>query len=132
MKGAGFETTDEVVAHDAEIDRAGSIPAALELFPKAWVVANTICRRMMCDAMPHDRGAFLKAKDREPLFLQYGDKMRIPDLDFAAGREPRRAGDAGQRSGKTSEVYASTRLTAWCAPEQAGAVPVAKVWRRGG
>ena len=69
LKATGVETIDYIVANHAELDHAGSIPAALELFPKAKVVANARCWRMMCDAMPLDRSAFLEIKDGQRLPL---------------------------------------------------------------
>jgi flavorubredoxin len=69
LKATGVETIDYVVANHAELDHAGSIPAVLELFPKAKVVANARCWRMMCDEMPLDRGSFLEAKDGRALSL---------------------------------------------------------------
>ena len=63
LKASGVETIDYVVANHAELDHAGSIPAVLELFPKAKVVANARCWRMLCDQMPLDRRSFLEAKD---------------------------------------------------------------------
>ena len=69
LKAIGLETIDYVIANHAELDHAGSIPAALELFPKAKVVANARCWRMMCDMMPLDRRAFLEAKDGSELSL---------------------------------------------------------------
>jgi flavorubredoxin len=69
LKASGVETIDYVVANHAELDHAGSIPAVLELFPKAKVVANARCWRMLCDQMPLDRSAFLEAKDRGELPL---------------------------------------------------------------
>ncbi len=69
LKATGVETIDYVVANHAELDHAGSIPAVLQLFPKAKVVANARCWRMMCDVMPLDRGSFLEAKDGSELAL---------------------------------------------------------------
>jgi flavorubredoxin len=69
LKATGVETIDYIVANHAELDHAGSIPATLELFPKAKVVANARCWRMMCDAMPLDRSAFLEIKDGQRLSL---------------------------------------------------------------
>ena len=69
LKATGVETIDYVVANHAELDHAGSIPAVLELFPKAKVVANARCWRMMCDEMPLDRSSFLEAKDGRELSL---------------------------------------------------------------
>ena len=69
LEAAGVEAIDYVIANHAELDHAGSIPAALQLFPKAKVVANARCWRMMSDVMPLDRRAFVEAKDGGSLAL---------------------------------------------------------------
>ena len=62
-------TIDYVIANHAELDHAGSIPAVLELFPDAKVVANARCWRMMNDVMRLDRSRFQEAKDGQRLSL---------------------------------------------------------------
>ncbi len=69
LRAMGLAKIDYVIANHAELDHAGSIPAVLELFPEAKVVANARCWRMMCDQMPLDRRSFLEAKDGGELSL---------------------------------------------------------------
>ena len=47
LAGLGIDRLDYVVAHHAEQDHSGSIPAVLERFPEAMVVCTPRCRELL-------------------------------------------------------------------------------------
>jgi len=69
LKATGVASIDYVVANHAELDHAGAIGAVLQLFPKAKVVANARCWRMINDVTPLDRDRIQEAKDGQRLSL---------------------------------------------------------------
>jgi len=69
LKKTGISKLDYIVANHAEQDHSGSIPAVLELFPDAKVVTNATCRRLICEMLPVDAGAFIEVKDGDRISL---------------------------------------------------------------
>jgi flavorubredoxin len=63
---------DYLVAHHAEQDHSGSIPAVLEKYPQAKVVTNPKCKSMLMDLLMIPDDKFVTIDDRETLSL--GDK----------------------------------------------------------
>jgi flavorubredoxin len=72
LETLGVEKLDYVVAHHAEQDHSGSIPAILEKYPEAQVVTNDKCKGFLMDLMPIDESKFITVKDGDVLDL--GDK----------------------------------------------------------
>ncbi|MBU0491395.1 MAG: FprA family A-type flavoprotein [Chloroflexi bacterium] len=68
----GMPSIDYVVAHHAEPDHSGAIPAVLERYPAAKVLTNPRCKGMLMDTLliPEDR--FITVEDGETVSL--GDK----------------------------------------------------------
>ena len=63
---------DYVIANHAEQDHSGAIPEILEKYPKAIVVTNEKCKKMLIDLLQIPEDKFLIVKDQETLSL--GDK----------------------------------------------------------
>jgi len=68
----GIEKIDYVIAHHAEQDHSGSIPAILEKFPKAQVVTSAKAKDFLIKLLHIPNEKFLLIKDGETLSL--GDK----------------------------------------------------------
>ncbi len=68
----GVEKLDYVVAHHAEQDHSGSIPAILKRYPNAKVVTNAKCKGFLMELMEIEEEKFITVKDGEVLDL--GDK----------------------------------------------------------
>ncbi len=68
----GVERIDYVVSNHAEQDHSGSIPAILEMFPDARVVANSKCRDFLIELLHLPEGKIDVVSDRDSLSL--GDK----------------------------------------------------------
>ena len=60
---------DYIVAHHAEQDHSGSLPAVLNRFPEARVLANEKCKRLLTDFMHLPEERFVVVKDGEELAL---------------------------------------------------------------
>jgi flavorubredoxin len=65
-------TIDYVIANHAEQDHSGSIPHVLELCPKAKVVTNSKCKKMLVDLLLIPEEKVVTIKDGERLSL--GDR----------------------------------------------------------
>jgi len=63
---------DYVIANHAEQDHSGAIPGILEKYPKARVVTNEKCKKMLIDLLQIPEDKFLVVGDQETLSL--GDK----------------------------------------------------------
>lgn len=72
LDALGIDKIDYIVAHHAEQDHSGSIPAMLERYPKAKVVTNAKCKGFLTDLMPIAEDKFIVIKDGDVLDL--GDK----------------------------------------------------------
>ncbi|MDD4179494.1 MAG: FprA family A-type flavoprotein [Candidatus Margulisbacteria bacterium] len=68
----GVRNLEFVVAHHAEQDHSGSIPAILKAYPKAKVVTNPKCKEMLKELLLIPEEKFITVNDRETLSL--GDK----------------------------------------------------------
>ena len=69
---AGVSNIDYIVSHHAEQDHSGTIPAVLNQFPKAKVVASEKAKGLLMDLLKIPGDAFVTVKDGETLSL--GDK----------------------------------------------------------
>jgi flavorubredoxin len=67
-----IEQIDYLVAHHAEQDHSGSIPALLDKYPQAKVVTNPKCEGMLIDLLVIDEEKCITVEDGEALSL--GDK----------------------------------------------------------
>ncbi|HLP62819.1 MAG TPA: FprA family A-type flavoprotein, partial [Candidatus Deferrimicrobium sp.] len=72
LRKVGVPKIDYVIAHHAEQDHSGTIPAILELFPDALVVTNAKCREFLGDLLHIANEKFLTVQDGENISL--GDK----------------------------------------------------------
>jgi len=72
LKAAGIKQLDYVVAHHAEQDHSGTLPAILESYPHAKVVTNQKCRDMLIDLLCISEDKFYVIEDSRKLSL--GDK----------------------------------------------------------
>ena len=68
----GVESLDYVVAHHAEQDHSGTIPAVLNKYPKAQVICTQKCKGMLVDLLGISEEAFVTVEDGETLSL--GDR----------------------------------------------------------
>lgn len=68
----GVEKIDYVVSHHAEQDHSGSLPAVLQKYRDAKVVAAPLGKKMLIDHLPIPENRFITVKDGEALSL--GDK----------------------------------------------------------
>ena len=67
-----FETIDYIIAHHAEQDHSGALPAVLARFPSAIVVCSTKCKTMLVDHLCLDEKRICVMPDGATLSL--GDK----------------------------------------------------------
>ena len=72
LKKLGIKGIDYVIAHHAEQDHSGAIPAILKAYPEAKVVTNPKCKVMLMDLLLVPDEKFITVNDRETLSL--GDK----------------------------------------------------------
>jgi flavorubredoxin len=72
LAASGVDKIDYIVAHHAEQDHSGSIPAVLARYPQAKVVTNAKCRSMLIDLLHVAEERFLTVQDGQTLSL--GDK----------------------------------------------------------
>ncbi|MCP4709775.1 MAG: FprA family A-type flavoprotein [Planctomycetes bacterium] len=72
LTAVGVEQVDYVIANHAEQDHSGSIPAVLNRYPEAKVVANSKCQGMLIDLLDLAEDSFVVVEDGEELSL--GDK----------------------------------------------------------
>jgi len=72
LTASGVDKIDYVIAHHAEQDHSGSIPAVLSRYPNAKVVTNTRCKSMLTDLLHIPEDQFLTIQDGQTLSL--GDK----------------------------------------------------------
>ncbi|KAF0135340.1 MAG: flavodoxin/nitric oxide synthase [Candidatus Saganbacteria bacterium] len=73
LKSAGILKIDYLIAHHAEQDHSGSIPAALKAYPDAKVVTNPKCKTMLMDLLLIPDEKFITVNDGDTLSL--GDKI---------------------------------------------------------
>lgn len=69
LKELGIKRIDYIIAHHAEQDHSGSLPAVLAQFPMAKVVTNGKCKEMLKELLLLPDEAFIEIKDRETLSL---------------------------------------------------------------
>lgn len=69
LESLGVDRIDYVISNHAEQDHSGSIPAVLERFPEAKVVATPKGIDMLGDLMPLQKGAAIAVDDGERLSL---------------------------------------------------------------
>ncbi|MCK4641753.1 MAG: FprA family A-type flavoprotein [Candidatus Marinimicrobia bacterium] len=72
LESLKVKNIDYVIANHAEQDHSGAIPEILEKYPKAIVVTNEKCKKMLIDLLQIPEDKFLIVKDQETLSL--GDK----------------------------------------------------------
>ncbi|MEK7375642.1 MAG: FprA family A-type flavoprotein, partial [Candidatus Margulisiibacteriota bacterium] len=72
LKSLNIDKIDYLIAHHAEQDHSGSIPAVLECHPETKVVTNQKCKGFLIDLLPINEDRFIVVKDRETISL--GDK----------------------------------------------------------
>jgi flavorubredoxin len=72
LADAGVEKIDYVVAHHAEQDHSGSLPAVLGRFPDAKLVTNPKCKSMLMDLLDIEDDKCITVDDGQELSL--GDK----------------------------------------------------------
>jgi len=65
----GIEKVDYVVAHHAEQDHSGALPAVLDKYPEAKVVVTPKCRDMLIDLLLIPKDRFITVDDHETLSL---------------------------------------------------------------
>ena len=63
------EKIDYVIANHAEQDHSGAIPTVLRRHPKAKVVTNKKCMKLLMDHLPIELDRFIIVEDRETLEL---------------------------------------------------------------
>jgi flavorubredoxin len=68
----GIKKVDFVIAHHAEQDHSGSIPAVLNQFPQAKVVCSPRCKTMLMDLLAIPAEKFIEVQDGEVISL--GDR----------------------------------------------------------
>lgn len=69
LAGLGIDRLDYVVAHHAEQDHSGSIPAVLERFPGAKVVCTPRCRELLSILLDIPEERFMTVEERSTLSL---------------------------------------------------------------
>lgn len=69
LREAGVTNLDYIIAHHAEQDHSGSLPAMLKLFPQAKVVTNPKCKSMLIDLLEVPDEKFITVADGEELSL---------------------------------------------------------------
>jgi len=69
LEQAGAGRVDYVVSNHAEQDHSGTLPAVLDRWPGAVVVANAKCKEMLMDLLPLAGNRFLVVKDGDTLDL---------------------------------------------------------------
>jgi flavorubredoxin len=74
LQAAGVEKLDYVVSHHAEQDHSGTIPAVVERFPGAKVVATERGKALLTDLLDIPQDRFIVAKD--------GDRLSLGDCSF--------------------------------------------------
>ena len=72
LRRLGIERIDYIIAHHAEQDHSGSLPAILKIFANAKVVTNPKCKSMLIDLLLLADDKFITVNDRETLSL--GDR----------------------------------------------------------
>lgn len=72
LKKLGVSDLDYVISNHAEQDHSGSIPAILELYPRAKVMTNPKCAGFLRDLLALDADRFIEVGDGESVSL--GDK----------------------------------------------------------
>jgi flavorubredoxin len=72
MGELGIKKVDFVIAHHAEQDHSGSIPAVLNQFPQAKVVCSPRCKTMLMDLLAIPGEKFIEVQDGEVISL--GDR----------------------------------------------------------
>jgi flavorubredoxin len=72
LDSLGIKQIDYIVAHHAEQDHSGAIPAVLKKYPQARVVTNPKCKSMLMDLLHVAEKKFVTVEDGETLSL--GDK----------------------------------------------------------
>ena len=94
LKELGTEKIDYVIAHHAEQDHSGSLPAILALHPQAKVVTNPKCREILETHLLIPPEKFLTIGDREILDLGgktlefiFAPWVHWPDTMFSYLRE---------------------------------------------
>jgi len=81
LASLGIDRIDYVVAHHAEQDHSGSIPAVLERHPGARVVTNAKCKAMLIDLLQIEPDTVITIEDQQTLSL--GDKtLKFFDLPW--------------------------------------------------
>lgn len=72
LKELKVDKIDYVIAHHAEQDHSGALPAILEIYKSAKVVTNPKCKEMLMDHLLIAEDRFITVNDRETISL--GDK----------------------------------------------------------
>ncbi len=81
LEDAEVDHIDYVVAHHAEQDHSGAIPAVLEKYPEATVVTNSKCKNMLIDHLHLSEEDVIVKKNEEELSL--GDKtLKFIDMPW--------------------------------------------------
>lgn len=65
----GVERIDYLIAHHAEQDHSGAIPAVLAQYPEAVLVCSTKCKNMLVDHLAVDEGRICAMEDGATLSL---------------------------------------------------------------
>ena len=69
LKQLGVDRIDYVVAHHAEQDHSGALPAVLDRYPEAKVVCTPKCQGMLVDLMLAPEERTVTVEDRETISL---------------------------------------------------------------
>ncbi len=81
LENAELDSIDYVIAHHAEQDHSGAIPAVLEKYPEAKVVTNSKCKDMLIDHLHLSEDDIIVKKNEEQLSL--GDKtLKFIDMPW--------------------------------------------------
>ncbi len=81
LENTELDSIDYVIAHHAEQDHSGAIPAVLEKYPEAKVVTNSKCKDMLIDHLHLSEDDIIVKKNEEQLSL--GDKtLKFIDMPW--------------------------------------------------
>jgi flavorubredoxin len=69
LEQLGIQNIDYIVAHHAEQDHSGSLPAVIQKYPQAKIVVSPRCKTMLMDLLHIPESQFLEVQDGETISL---------------------------------------------------------------
>jgi flavorubredoxin len=72
LEQLGIQNIDYIVAHHAEQDHSGSLPAVIQKYPRSKIVTSPRCKTMLMDLLHIPEGQFLEVQDGDTISL--GDR----------------------------------------------------------